>query len=77
MTEYKDLPPKSIYDLTLASSAELGALGNGILIDYETGQRYQFDQDTAMFLASARTIVLHLIHRLYSDDELNETNLVS
>lgn len=70
MTEYKDLPPKSIYDLTLASSAELGALGNGVLIDYETGQRYQFDQDTAMFLASARSIVLHLIHRLHSDEEL-------
>jgi len=52
-----DLPRYA--DAARASSDELGAIGNRV-IDYYTG-KYELDEDTALFVASARTIVLDLI----------------
>lgn len=56
---------KTFVDLAKESSGEIGALGDGILINYETGKTVDFvDKETAMFLASAREIVLEMAKRI-------------
>lgn len=65
MTEYCDLTLKQMVDLAKNSCSELGTMSDGQLVDYETGKYYQFaDADTAMFIASARSIVLELAKRI-------------
>lgn len=65
MPESHDMELKVFVDLAKNSSGEIGALGNGVLINYETGKSVQFvDEETAMFLASAREIVLEMARRI-------------
>lgn len=65
VTEYCDLTLKQMVDLATNSNSELGAMSGGQLVDFETGKYYQFsDEDTAMFIASARSIVLELAKRI-------------
>ncbi len=65
MPEYSDLSLKQMVDLAKNSCSELGAMSGGQLVDYETGKYYHFaDEDTAMFIASARSIVLELARRI-------------
>lgn len=49
-------------NLANESSAEIAAIGEWIT-DYETGNRMWVGDETAMFLASARGIVLELVRR--------------
>lgn len=64
MTASHEFTLRQLVDLANESSAELGNLGGGLLVDYESGARYQFDESTAAFLASARSIVMELARRL-------------
>lgn len=65
MTDYHELTLSEIADLARKSSGELGSLADGAIVDYETGIYYRVpDEDTALFLASARPIVLELIRRI-------------
>lgn len=65
MTEYNNIPLEALVDLAKESSSELGSLGNGALIDYESGTHFQFSEDeTPKFLSSARSIVLELARRI-------------
>ena len=65
MAEYNDTPLKEFVDLATDSSSELGWLDQNSIIDYESGKTIDFgDQETAKFLASARSIVLELARRL-------------
>lgn len=65
MTSYTKMTLKEFIDLARNSSPELGSLGYGWLINYETGERGLIgDEETAIFLASAREIVLELVRRL-------------
>jgi DNA-binding MarR family transcriptional regulator len=67
MMEYRDVPLRTLVDLAETSCAELGATGGNWVINYETGKPFEApDYDTALFLASAREIVLELAHRLQS-----------
>lgn len=61
--EYEDMSLVDFANLARESSAELGAIDNNLL-DYETGESWKsIDPKTAVFLASARNIVLELIRR--------------
>jgi hypothetical protein len=65
MMDYQDTSLAQFEHYATISSAELASLGHGLMIDYETG--YSFivgDEETALFLASARAIVLELIRRI-------------
>lgn len=64
--EYKDMTLKDFADYARNSSAELGSLGNGAMINYESGEMSDMagDEATAIFLASAREMVLELVGRL-------------
>jgi hypothetical protein len=65
MTDYREQELQKMINMAVDSSPELGALDGGLLIDYETGKRYQFaDEYTAIFLASSRGIVLELARRI-------------
>jgi hypothetical protein len=64
MTEAHEFTLRQLVDYATFSSSELGDLGGGNLIDYESGKTYYFDAETATFLASARSIVLELARRL-------------
>lgn len=65
MPEYKDIDLSELALLAEKSSSELGAMDGGVLVDYETGASIAFvDKDTAMFVASSRSIVLELVRRL-------------
>lgn len=65
MTELKDASLKEFIDLATESSSELGWLDQNSIIDYESGKTVDFgDQETAKFIASARSIVLELARRL-------------
>lgn len=65
MTNYEELPLSAFADAARASNPELGALGAS-LVNYFTGAIIaNFDDaETALFLASAREIVLELVRRL-------------
>lgn len=64
-TEYQGVPLRTLVDLATTSSSELGATGGVWVVDYETGKPFEApDYDTALFLASAREIVLELARRL-------------
>lgn len=61
----KQIPLIELVNLANESSSELGDMGGGVLIDYESGKTfYGFDIHTATFLASAREIVLELARRI-------------
>ncbi len=63
--EYKSISLQKIVDLAQNSCSELGATGINYMIDYITGKPFEApDYDTAIFLASAREIVLELVRRL-------------
>lgn len=70
MSEYKDMTLAQFADAARASNPELGAIGS-TLVDYRSGSTAAiFDnhegegaEDTALFLASAREIVLELVRR--------------
>lgn len=65
MSDYKDIPLIKLVDLAQTSCAELGATGGNYVVDYTTGKPFEApDYDTALFLASAREIVLELARRL-------------
>lgn len=65
MTDYREITLKQFADLARNSSNELGSMSDGQMCDYETGKYFQVsDEDTALFLASAREIVLELVKRL-------------
>jgi hypothetical protein len=65
MTEYRDISLQELIDLAETSSEELGATGGNYVVDYTTGKPFEApDYDTALFLASAREIVLELARRL-------------
>lgn len=65
MTDYCTLPLKAFVDLARESSDELGSLGGGLLTNYENGRLLKVvDEPTALFLASARGIVLELARRV-------------
>jgi hypothetical protein len=67
MSEWSDLSLRALVDLATTSSGELGATGGNWVVDYETGKPFEApDYDTALFLASAREIVLELARRLQS-----------
>ena len=71
MSDYKTMSLAEMADLARASNPELGASGN-TLFNYYTGRiNATFEdhegegaEDTALFLASAREIVLELIRRV-------------
>lgn len=65
MAEYSDIPLEAFVNLATDSSDELGDLGKGVLIDYESGKSFHFaEADTPKFLASARSIVLEMARRI-------------
>ena len=65
MPDYIDIPLKTFVDLAKESSSEMGAMDNGLMVDYETGRYFQVpDAQTALFIASAREIVLELARRI-------------
>lgn len=71
MTEYKDLTLEEIMDYATKSSSELASIGDD-LVNYETGQQWFFaDEDTTLFLASARPLVIELVRRLRERDEIH------
>lgn len=73
MTEYKDIPTQELLDLATESSSELGSLGK-LLFDYETGNAItMISEQSAMFLASARSIVLELVRRLHLSEKTAST----
>jgi len=65
MSDYREITLKQFIDLAKESSSELGSMSDGLMCDYETGKYFQVsDEQTALFLASARSIVLELTRRL-------------
>lgn len=63
--DYSDIPLNELFDLANTSCAELGATGGLWVINYEDGKPFEApDYDTALFLASAREIVLELARRI-------------
>lgn len=65
MSDYKTIDLMELVNLAQNASGEIGALSDGTLINYETGQQVYFvDENTALFLASAREIVLELARRI-------------
>ena len=65
MKDSREITLKQFADLARNSSGELGSLSDGQMVDYETGRYFHVsDEDTALFLASAREIVLELVKRL-------------
>jgi hypothetical protein len=65
VTEYRDISLQKLVDLAETSSEELGATGGNWVVNYETGKPFEApDYDTALFLASAREIVLELAYRI-------------
>lgn len=73
MTEYKDMTLVDFANLARHSSPELGSLGKGWLVNYDTGKQSDIagDEDTAIFLASAREMVLELVKRLQAVEDLD------
>lgn len=73
MTTYQDISTNQLEHYAEISSSELASLGRGHMIDYETGQQFQVcNEDTALFLASARSIVLELIRRVRQQKDETE-----
>lgn len=75
MGSYRELTLAQIADAARNSSPELGAIG-ATLVDYYTGQTvadFTEDTETALFLASAREIVLELVRRLQESQESQES----
>ena len=65
MPQYKDMTPQEFLQYAEKSSHELGSLGGGWVIDYETGRKYQMDsEDTAIFVSSAPFMIKELVDRL-------------
>ena len=63
--DYSDFTDMELLDLAIASSSELASLGGGLMIDYESDTQWVVpDEETALFLASARPIVEELISRI-------------
>ena len=64
MAQYSDIPLSEFANLARASSEEIGAHGS-TLWDHETGRHFEIgDANTALFLASARGIVMELVLRV-------------
>lgn len=69
MTNYRDIPLIKLVDLAETSCSELGATGGNYVVDYTTGKPFEApDYDTALFLASAREIVLELARRIQEQE---------
>lgn len=65
MSEYSEMKDIEFLNYAIDSSPELASLGGGLMCDYETGYKWQvIDEETALFLASAREIVIELVSRL-------------
>lgn len=65
MGDWHDISLRKMKDLAATSCAELGATGGEWVVNYETGKPFEApDYDTALFLASAREIVLELARRI-------------
>lgn len=65
MNQYAEMTLKQFADLARNSCAELGSMSNGLMVNYETGKYFQVaDEETALFLASSREMVLELVKRL-------------
>lgn len=72
MTFYSDMSISDFLDYASASSDEMASLGNGRMVDYETGKHFDVkDEETAVFVASARNMVEELCKRLR--DKVQET----
>lgn len=64
--DYKDMPLDRFVNLARESSDELGAHDN-TLWNHQSGNNWTMDDpETALFLASARSITLELIRRIYA-----------
>jgi hypothetical protein len=64
MTFYNDMSISDFLDYASASSDEMASLGNGRMIDYETGKYFEVkDEETAVFVASARNMLEELCKR--------------
>lgn len=65
MTNYRETALIEFINLAKNSCSELGATGGNYVVDYTTGKPFEApDYDTALFLASAREIVLELARRI-------------
>lgn len=74
MTQYKDMGITDFLNLASESSDEMASLGKGSMVDYETGQHFQVrDEETAIFVASARNMVEELCKRLNKQNERLQT----
>lgn len=63
--QYKDMSISDFLNLASQSSDEMGSLGGGKMVDYETGHYFDVrDEETAVFVASARNMVEELCKRL-------------
>lgn len=79
MSDLNDVSLKTFADAARNSNPELGAIG-ATLVDYYSGKTVaHFDnfegagaEDTALFLASAREIVLELVRRIIVLEGLND-----
>ena len=64
MTFYNDMSISDFLDYASASSDEMASLGGGNMVDYETGKYFEVrDEQTAVFVASARNMVEELCKR--------------
>jgi len=65
VSEYKDIELIKLVNVAVESCAELGAISGNVVINYETGKTFEVpDAETALFIASAREIVLELARRI-------------
>jgi hypothetical protein len=62
---YEEMTLEDFRQIADSLSDEWGSLGDGILIDYETGKHYQLpSEEAAMFLSSAHFMLKALLKRL-------------
>lgn len=65
MTFYNDMSITDFLNYASESSDEMASLGGGKMVDYETGKYFDVrDEQTAVFVASARNMVEELCKRL-------------
>lgn len=77
--KYEDMSITDFLNLSSQSSDEMGSLGGGKMVDYETGHYFDVrDEDTALFIASARSIVEHLCKRLREQQsQMKQINMIA
>jgi hypothetical protein len=64
---YEDMTREDFQRIVDTLSPEWGSLGDGILVDYETGRHYRLpSEEAAEFLASAYHMLTEILKRLPS-----------